>query len=233
MTRTRLASRTVTVSAAFVLAFGAAGVAASAAFADDATTSAPISVSVQDEPTFTLVDNGAGSFSLAIVIPGTSVAIDYTVDADGGVTGATTSTAGAGVTFEDDEITVTLTDGRVVAVEVGKAGEVDEIEVEGPDDDADENDSNDADVDENDSDENDSQDVSDENDSQDASDENDSQDASDDADAQDASDDADAQDASDDSADEVEVDSEDDSADEVDSSDDSDSGSNDDSDSND
>ena len=52
MSNPSLGRRAVVVSASFVLAFGAFGLAASAAFAD----------------------NGTGSYSLAITIPGTSIA---------------------------------------------------------------------------------------------------------------------------------------------------------------
>ena len=102
MSNPPLVRRVAVASASLVLALGAAGVAASAAFADAATPVATASAQPSEapdapeagDPTFTLTNNGAGSFSLAITIPGTSIAVDYTVDPTGAVTGATTSTAG-------------------------------------------------------------------------------------------------------------------------------------------
>lgn len=128
MSNPKLARRTAAVSAAFVLALGACGVAASAAFADStpttpvATTSAePTDAPEAGDPTYTLTNNGAGSFSLAVTIPGTSIAVAYTVDPTGAVTGATTSTAGATVTVDGHDLTITLADGRAVKVELGDA----------------------------------------------------------------------------------------------------------------
>ena len=115
--------------------------AASAAFADAATPVATASAQPSEapdapeagDPTFTLTNNGAGSFSLAITIPGTSIAVDYTVDPSGAVTGATTSTAGASVAVDGHDLTVTLADGRAVKVELGDAGDaVEEVSVEAP-----------------------------------------------------------------------------------------------------
>jgi uncharacterized membrane protein YgcG len=138
MTHPRLARRATAVSASFILAFGACGVAASMAFADatptvPATTTAvePTDTPESGDPTFTLTNNGAGSFSLAITIPGTSIAVDYTVDPTGAVTGATTSTAGATVAVDGHDLTVTLADGRTVKVELGDAGDaVKEVSVD-------------------------------------------------------------------------------------------------------
>ena len=137
MSNPPLIRRAAVASASLVLAFGAAGVAASAAFADAA---APVATSAEapDAPeapdaTFTLTNNGAGSFSLAITIPGTSIAVEYTVDPSGAVTGATTSTAGASVAVDGHDLTVTLADGRAVKVELGDAGDaVEEVSVEAP-----------------------------------------------------------------------------------------------------
>lgn len=125
MSTSRSARRAVAITAAAFLAFGGSAVVATSAFAD---TSASDSAA-----TFTLTDNGGGSFSLVITIPGTSIAVDYAVDASGAVTSATTSTAGASVTVNEDELTITLADGTVVSAEVGEAGRVDEVDVEQPD----------------------------------------------------------------------------------------------------
>lgn len=138
MTHPRLARRATAVSASFVLAFGACGVAASLAFADTTPTAPATSTAAEPtdapeagDPTFTLTNNGAGSFSLAITIPGTSIAVDYTVDPTGAVTGATTSTAGATVAVDGHDLTVTLADGRTVKVELGDSGDaVKEVSVE-------------------------------------------------------------------------------------------------------
>jgi hypothetical protein len=138
MTHPRLARRATAVSASFVLAFGACGVAASLAFADTTPTAPATSTAAEPtdtpeagDPTFTLTNNGAGSFSLAITIPGTSIAVDYTVDPTGAVTGATTSTPGATVAVDGHDLTVTLVDGRTVQVELGDAGDaVKEVSVE-------------------------------------------------------------------------------------------------------
>lgn len=141
MSNPPLVRRVAVASASLVLALGAAGVAASAAFADAATPVAPASAQPSEapdapeagDPTFTLTNHGAGSFSLAITIPGTSIAVDYTVDPTGAVTGATTSTAGASVAVDGHDLTVTLADGRAVKVELGDAGDaVEEVSVEAP-----------------------------------------------------------------------------------------------------
>jgi hypothetical protein len=151
MTHPRLARRATAVSASFVLAFGACGVAASLAFADTTPTAPATSTAAEPtdtpeagDPTFTLTNNGAGSFSLAITIPGTSIAVDYTVDPTGAVTGATTSTAGATVVVDGHDLTVTLADGRTVQVELGDAGDaVKEVSVEEADGDNNDNQSGD------------------------------------------------------------------------------------------
>jgi hypothetical protein len=131
MTTPTLARRAAAVSASFVLALGACGIVASAAFADGTTPVAPVATASAEptdapeagDPTYTLTNNGGGSFSLAITIPGTSIAVDYTVDPTGAVTGATTSTAGATVTVDGHDLTITLADGRAVKVELGDAGD--------------------------------------------------------------------------------------------------------------
>jgi hypothetical protein len=138
MTHPRLARRATAVSASFVLAFGACGVAASLAFADTtptapatSTAAAPTDTPEAGDPTFTLTNNGAGSFSLAITIPGTSIAVEYTVDPTGAVTGATTSTPGATVAVDGHDLTVTLADGRTVEVKLGDSGDaVKEVSVD-------------------------------------------------------------------------------------------------------
>lgn len=139
MTKPVLARRAAAVSATFILALGASGVAASAAFADTPapTPAATASGTPADDsaegidPTYTLTDNGAGTYSLTLTIPGTSIAVDYTVDPTGTVTGASTSTSGATVAAAENDLTITLADGRVVKVELGDAGNtVDEVSVE-------------------------------------------------------------------------------------------------------
>lgn len=134
MNSTRTARPALTVSAAFLLALGASGVAASAAFADSHQAPAATTPSTSDtEPTFTLVSSGAGSFELTLTVPGTSIAVTYAVDPTGAVTAATTSTVGASVVADGDELKVSLADGRVIDVELGKSGTtVDEVEVDEP-----------------------------------------------------------------------------------------------------
>lgn len=125
MSTSRTARRAVAITAAAFLVLGGSAVAAGSAFADTSSSDSAAS--------FTLTDNGAGSYSLLITIPGTSIAVDYAVDATGAITSATTSTAGASVTVSHDELTITLADGTVVSAEVGQAGRVDEVGVEQPD----------------------------------------------------------------------------------------------------
>lgn len=134
----RLAGRVATVSAAFVLAMGATG-ALGVAFADDnpptpATSGSPATGSTEDGNAYILSTDGTGTFSLALTVPGTSIAIDYTVDTTGAVTAASTSSAGATVTVDGHDLTVTLADGRTVQVELGDKGDtVDEVETDTPD----------------------------------------------------------------------------------------------------
>lgn len=137
MSATFLTRRCAAVSAVFVLACGAAGAAGSAAFADTApvppvatsspapgSSAAPTANPQSEDPTFTLTSNGAGTFSLVLTLAGTAITVDYTVDATGAVTAASTSTAGVSVTGAGHELSVTLTDGRAVKVELGDAGDV-------------------------------------------------------------------------------------------------------------
>lgn len=135
----RPARPALTVSVAFLLALGASGVAASAVYADSSPTPAGTSTSTEaSEPTFTLVSNSPGNFELTLTVPGTSIAVTYAVDALGAVTTATTSSVGASVVADGDELTITLADGRIIEVELGKSGTtVDEIEVDEPDEDGD------------------------------------------------------------------------------------------------
>ena len=134
MSATFVVRRCAAVSVVLLLACGAGGVAVSAALADTgAVASASATPSSSPEPTasqptgdpiFTLTNNGVGSFSLALTIAGTPITVEYSVDATGAVTAASTSTAGASVDAGGHDLTVTLADGRVVKVELGDTGDV-------------------------------------------------------------------------------------------------------------
>ena len=143
MSATFVVRRCAAVSLVLLLACGAGGVAVSAALADPgpvvsgsaAPSSSPEPTVSQpvDHPIFTLTNNGAGSFSLALAIAGTPITVEYSVDATGSVTAASTSTAGASVDASGHDLTVTLVDGRVVKVELGDSGDrVKEVAVTEP-----------------------------------------------------------------------------------------------------
>lgn len=146
MPTTFIIRRCAAASAAFVLACGAAGVAASAALADTSpvppvasasptpsSSAEPTATPVAEDPMFTLTANGAGSFSLVITLAGTPITVDYTVDAKGWVTAASTSTAGVSVAGKHHDLTVAMADGHVVTVELGDAGDVvEEVTVDAP-----------------------------------------------------------------------------------------------------
>ena len=115
MSRFRLASLAV---AALILTAG--GAAAAPAFADDAQTSIPVTAT-------------AAGYQLSVDIAGTSVTIDYTLDAVGNVLTASTGAAGVTATASGHEITLTSTNGTVVSVELGDSGTVvREVETETP-----------------------------------------------------------------------------------------------------
>lgn len=134
----RTAGRVAIVSTAFVLVVGASG-ALSVAYADGstpapATSGSPGTGATEDGNAYVLSTDGTGAFTLALSVPGTSIAIDYTVDSSGAITTASTSTSGASVTADGHDLMVTLADGRTVQVEIGDRGDtVDEIETAGPD----------------------------------------------------------------------------------------------------
>ena len=141
MTTNHLARRVCAVSAAFVLACGASGVAASAAFADDVPASSTATIANDEQPvTFVSSPTASGSFSLIITIAGTAINVSYAVNADGAVvSAAVTSTSGGSlsvvgpVAVHENELSITLKDGQVVSVELGNKGDVKEVSVEGPD----------------------------------------------------------------------------------------------------
>ena len=116
MSRFRIASLAV---AALILTAG--GAAAAPAFADDAQASIPI------------VQTTTGGYQLSVDVAGTSVTIDYTLDAVGNVLTASTAAAGFTATAAGHEITLTSTNGTVVSVELGDSGTVvREVETETP-----------------------------------------------------------------------------------------------------
>lgn len=115
MSRFRLASLAV---AALILTAG--GAAAAPAFADDAQASIPITAT-------------ATGYQFSVDVAGTSVMIDYTLDAVGNVLTASTAAAGFTATAAGHEITLTSTNGTVVSVELGDSGTVvREVETETP-----------------------------------------------------------------------------------------------------
>lgn len=137
LTRTApIARRTAAFGAAFVLALGASGVAASAAFADvmptPTATEMPSAAAPAptEAPAFTLTNMG-NAYTLSIDIIGAPIVLSYTVDPNGAIANVSTSTGTVAV--DGHELTLTLTDGRVVNVELGEGGtSVKEVQVEQP-----------------------------------------------------------------------------------------------------
>ncbi len=112
--------RTAALAAAAVTLVASAGLASPALADGGSSTTIPV----------TQTTNG---YTLTLDVAGVGVVIDYTLDASGNVTTASTTTAGATVTSTSHEINVTMTDGTVVSVELGDGGtSVEEVSTEKP-----------------------------------------------------------------------------------------------------